>query len=194
MGTLEVITGARSTPVPGFSGKTYEDHVSHARMLKGNVERDMWALAAVCASLESKYGEQTIPGFAKDVGFSADYVRKMALTYRAWENNSRELDLSFTHYKIAAQSKNPQKAIEAAKTERMSKRQLEAYVRAEKKPDKQPQPLINYPAVMRRLTPEEAARNATERGTIEREEETVSQAIEWLEQYRRLLQEGADDA
>jgi hypothetical protein len=120
--------------MPVFLGKTYEDHVEAFQGIDRSVDARLWALAAVAASLKTKYNEQTIQKFAHEVRHSAVYIYELAATYKKFENSTRVEILSFTHHRIAARAKDPQKAICAANDEEMSTRELEKWIKRQEPP------------------------------------------------------------
>ena len=116
---------ARQGDLPTFTAEDWESHVSTALALKESLENHLWHLAAVCASVEAKYGEESVPKFAGEVGYSARRVYDLAATYAAWQSRTRSQILSFKHHTIAARAEDPQEAIEQAEDEQLSTRQLE---------------------------------------------------------------------
>lgn len=120
--------------LPVFLGQTFEEHVDAFEGIDKSIDARQWALAAVAASVKTKYNEQTVINFAHRVRHSAAYIWELALTYRKFENSPRGEILSFTHHKIAAHSKNPQKAIKAAEDEEMSTRELEKWIKQQTPP------------------------------------------------------------
>lgn len=129
-------TNERGLPV--FLGETFEEHVETFEGIDKSIDARKWALAAIAASLKTKYDEQTIANFAHRVRHSAAYIWELALTYRKFENSPRGEILSFTHHRIAAHSKNPLKAIKVAEDEEMSTRELEQWVKRQKPPTRKP--------------------------------------------------------
>ena len=111
--------------LPTFTAEDWESHVSTALALKESLENHLWHLAAVCASVEAKYGEESVPKFAGEIGYSARRVYEMAATYVAWKDRERSQILSFHHHSVAARAEDPQEAIEQAEDEHLSTRQLE---------------------------------------------------------------------
>ena len=111
--------------LPRFTAEDWESHVSTALALKESLENHLWHLAAVCASVSTKYGEQSIPRFAGEIGVSARRVYDYAATYSAWESRTRSQILSFKHHTIAARAEDPQRAIEEAEDGQLSTRELD---------------------------------------------------------------------
>lgn len=120
--------------LPVFLGKTYEEHVDAFQGIDRSLDARLWALAAVAASLKTRYNDQTVQKFAHEVRHSAVYVYELAATYRKFENSTRVEILSFTHHRIAARAKDPQKAINAANDEEMSTRELEKWIKRQEPP------------------------------------------------------------
>lgn len=145
-------TNERGLPV--FLGETFEEHVETFEAIDKSIDARKWALAAIAASVKTKYDEQTIINFAHRTRHSAVYIYELANTYRKFENSPRGEILSFTHHKIAAHSKNPQKAIKVAEDEEMSTRELEQWVKRQKPPTRKPVPellTLHQPAVIEHL-------------------------------------------
>lgn len=129
-------TNDRGLPV--FLGTTFEEHVEVFEGIDKSIDGRKWALAAIAASVKTKYNEQTVINFAHRVRHSAAYIYELAVTYRKFENSPRGEILTFTHHKIAAHSKNPQKAIKAAEDEEMSTRDLEKWIKQQAPPTRRP--------------------------------------------------------
>lgn len=125
-------TNERGLPV--FMGETFEEHVDTFEGIDKSIDARQWALAAVAASVKTKYNEKTVINFAHRVRHSVTYIYELALTYRKFQNSPRGEILSFTHHKIAAHSKNPQKAIQVAEDEEMSTRELEKWIKRQEPP------------------------------------------------------------
>lgn len=126
------ITSDRGLPV--FMGTTFEEHVNAFEGIDKSIDARKWALAAIAASVKTKYNDKTVERFAHEVRHSAAYIYELALTYRKFENSLRGEILSFTHHKIAAHSKDPLKAIKAAEDEEMSTRDLEKWIKRQDPP------------------------------------------------------------
>lgn len=119
--------------LPTFTAEDWESHVSTALALIETGENVLWHLAAVCASVATKYGDESIPKFAGEVGYSARRVYEMAATHQAWESRERSQILSFHHHSVAAKAKDPEAAIREAEDGHLSTRQLGS--RIEGKPE-----------------------------------------------------------
>lgn len=120
--------------LPVFLGQTFEEHVETFEGIDKSVDARKWALAAIAASVKTKYNEQTVINFAHRVRHSAAYIYELAITYRKFENSQRSEILSFTHHQIAAHSRIPVKAIRAAEDEEMSTRELEKWIKRQNPP------------------------------------------------------------
>jgi hypothetical protein len=110
---------------PTFKGQDWSEHVETARALIESLEGHRWALAAVCASVDVKYGEESFAQFASEIAWSTRSVYAYAQTYRAFESRNRSQILSFHHHTIAARAEDPEEAIEMAEVEELSTRELE---------------------------------------------------------------------
>lgn len=125
--------------LPVFHGKTLDDYVSQWRKIDAATERNLWALAAIAASLVTKYGDGQVREFSETVGVTGSRIYQLAATYRNFENSTRFENLSFKHHTIAARSASPGTAIAIAAKEGWSTRELEFYVETGVHPDA-PQP------------------------------------------------------
>lgn len=125
-------TNDRGLPV--FLGETFEEHVTAFEGIDKSIDARKWALAAIAASVKTKYNDKTMEKFAHEVRHSTAYIYELAITYRKFENSPRGEILSFTHHRIAAHSKNPIKAIKAAEDEEMSTRELEQWIKRQAPP------------------------------------------------------------
>jgi hypothetical protein len=114
--------------LPTFTAEDWESHVSTALALKESLENHLWHLAAVCASVTSRYGEESIPKFASEIGYSSRRVYDLSSTYGAWQFRTRSESLSFHHHQVAAKARDPQAVIEKAEDEELSTRQLQRVI------------------------------------------------------------------
>ncbi len=114
--------------LPTFKGKDWNEHVETARALIESLDNHRWHLAAVCASVDTKYGEESLSQFASEIGMSTRTVYSYAQTYRGFESRKRSQILSFHHHTIAVRAEDPEKAIEEAEDEELSTRELESRI------------------------------------------------------------------
>ena len=93
---------------------TYEaDLAVFIQLLEG--ERDnLWAQADWAMHMTATYGRKTAKLLATDTGVSASYVRQIVATAKAFPEESRALDLSFSHHKIAALTEDPEAWLQRA--------------------------------------------------------------------------------
>jgi hypothetical protein len=128
---VTLLEQAPNGSLPVFRGEGWESHVSSALVVREGLEEHLWALAAICASVDRKFGQKSIPRFASEIGYSARRVWELAATYTAWESRERSRNpaLSFQHHAIAARAEEPERAIEEAEDEGLSTRQLAARVK-----------------------------------------------------------------
>lgn len=81
-----------------FQGNDLDDHIRLWRDINSKVESAQWALAAIAASLTTKYGDSDIEKFAQAVGRTPQYIWKMARTHRLTiEKSLYSENLSFSH-------------------------------------------------------------------------------------------------
>ena len=84
-----------------------------------------WKQAEWAAAMAVKYGHETARLLAGEVGLSAAYIRHLIATAKAFPTpESRAQDLSFTHHRVAAMTKEPRAWLERAVTEGMSVDQM----------------------------------------------------------------------
>lgn len=126
----------RPDALPTFEAEDFESHVYAFRQVSEEIEERLWMLAAIAASVSSKYGERSIPDFAQKVGKSPRRIYELAYTYRAWYQRDRAQDLSFKHHTVAARRdpENPERPIERAIQENLSANKLEETLIAEEEP------------------------------------------------------------
>jgi len=110
--------------LPTFTAEDWESHVSTALALIETGENVLWHLAAVCASVSTKYGDESISRFAGEIGYSAARVYDLAATHKCFQISKRSEILSFHHHSVAARSEDPEKAIAEAEDGQLSTRQL----------------------------------------------------------------------
>lgn len=114
--------------LPVYLGETDDDFGEDWDAVSNDVTRNLWQLAAIAASIVTKYGEGNISRFAYEHRTSASWIRKLAKTYRAFENNRRISILSFYHHLEASTAKNPVRALKIANDREMSTRELKRWI------------------------------------------------------------------
>lgn len=76
--------------------------------IQARVKGDLWAMADICAAVESNYGESNVPRFLEElkkqgVQLSRSYFYALVKPSRYFpEKSTRADNLSFTHYRTAA--------------------------------------------------------------------------------------------
>ena len=118
-------------PQSGDDADIFDEHVSYWRAHWDDMQDRLWHLAAIAASLESRYGESTVKRFAYEVQCSSSWIYQLARTYRVWQDKQRSQILSFSYHAIAAEASDPVAAIERAELENLSTRQLRAEIKGE---------------------------------------------------------------
>jgi hypothetical protein len=114
--------------------ETLQDHIAAFRTVTEEMDDHYWAQAAVAASASKKYGngeygKKKIEELADAVELSANYLYKMARTYRTFtENFPREKNVIFAKHVIACSYANPSKALAYVRDNPMSCRDFEAWV------------------------------------------------------------------
>lgn len=119
----------RSDGLWEFHGKTVEDHVDVFLSIDSKVNSAQWAMAAIAASLETKYGEKTVDEFAEKVHYTARHIRRMSRTYRrAVEKGHWCPNLTFQHHTEALVHFDPSQALEVAQAQDMSALALREWI------------------------------------------------------------------
>lgn len=118
-----------------FSGAdTVEEHARVWGEIETRAESAQWALAAIAASLITKYGESEVCRFAEIVHRSPQYIWKMARTYRLTvEKSLYSENLSFHHHAEAIRHPDPFTALAIAQTENLSANELSEWVSQQNK-------------------------------------------------------------
>lgn len=128
----------RSDGLWEYRGETLQDHISIWRDIDGKVESAQWALAAIAASLTTKYGESDVEEFAKSVNRSAGYIWKVARTWKFWTDRNSVpeghfSELTFSHHVRAITHPDPVEAMHHAKANGLSAIGLEEWIGEEAK-------------------------------------------------------------
>ena len=103
---LDVWSGTE-VEIAGQQLETYEDHVVAWHHLDGEEDDLNWIRGAVVASLVVKYGEETIPRYAKDVGRPISTIKLYRQTFKAYQQEDEKAKrlafsgLKWWHYVIA---------------------------------------------------------------------------------------------
>lgn len=114
--------------------ETLQDHIAAFRNVTEDMDDHFWAQAAVAASASKKYGhseygKKKMDELAEAVELSANYLYRMARTYRTFtENFPREKNVIFAKHMIACGYANPSKALEYVRDHPMSCRDFEQWV------------------------------------------------------------------
>jgi hypothetical protein len=115
--------------LPVFRGESWEEHVSAALVVREGLEEHLWAMAAICASVDRRWGQGSMGKFASEVGYSARRVYELAATYLAYQSRERSQSLSFQHHAIAARDPEPEMLLTRAEDEGWSTRDLDVRVK-----------------------------------------------------------------
>ena len=114
--------------LPVFHGESWEEHVQTWLDLERVVTDQRWRQAAVIASLETRYGENSLDKFAQDVGISPKRLYEYRAAYRVYQFSGRPENLDFYHYVIASRAENPAELIEQAAADGLSTKALRRIV------------------------------------------------------------------
>lgn len=129
----------RSDGLWEFHGESFDDHVDVFLSIDSKVNSAQWAMAAVAASIETKYGESKIEEFATKVQRTPRHIRRMARTYKlALEKGRWRPLLTFGHHTEALNHPNPGEALDVAESQNLSTLGLREWVngRAEERATK----------------------------------------------------------
>jgi len=108
----------------GDKSPNYEaDLAVFVQLLEGERE-NLWAQADWAMHMTASYGRKTAKLLATDTGVSASYVRQIVATAKAFPEESRALDLSFSHHKIAALTEDPEAWLQRALKDSLSVQEL----------------------------------------------------------------------
>lgn len=89
--------------LPVFRGTAWEDHVQAWHDAETAATEIRWMQAAICASVATQYGEQSIEKFAVSVGVHPRRIYEYRAVYRlAQEFGARPPNLQFSHFVIAS--------------------------------------------------------------------------------------------
>lgn len=103
-----------------FRSDRFEDHAKAFVGVTKEMDSSSWAMAAIAASVETKYGESRVEEFAEKVGHSPRHVRRMSRVYREAENGRYRPNLTFNHHAEALVYSNPDEALDAAEENHLS--------------------------------------------------------------------------
>ena len=148
-----------------YHGKSLEDHITVWRDIDEKVESAQWAMAAIAASLTTKYGENDIEKFAQAVSRSSGYIWKVARTWKFWADRNSVpeghfSDLTFSHHVRAITHNDPVEAMNVARDRGFSAIGLEEWIsdvavenvdKPKKKSRKEPERENEYKVWLERL-------------------------------------------
>lgn len=106
------------------------DHVSAFIQTEQHVEMSLWIQAAICNSVVTKYGEQSIKEFARDVEKSPRRVWELRQTFRAYPAGPVAPALSFRHHTktLRAAPEARREILEYAEDNNLSSSRTEEYI------------------------------------------------------------------
>src|ERR1051326_8260479 len=73
----------RSDGLWDFRAETVDQHIDAFLAVDKNAESARWGMAAIAASIETKYGEGRFEEFAQRVNYTPRHVRRIGRGYRA---------------------------------------------------------------------------------------------------------------
>lgn len=104
---------------------TYEADLAVFLQLVENERDNLWAEADWALHMTATYGRKTATMLATDAGLSAAYVRQLVATAKAFPEDTRAKDISFSHHKIAAMTENPEVWLQRAVADQLSVKELQ---------------------------------------------------------------------
>jgi DNA-binding PadR family transcriptional regulator len=130
--------------LPVFQGTAWEDHVQAWIDAETVVTDVRWMQAAICASVVTQYGDQSVEKFAASVGVHPRRVYEYRAVYTlAQEFGIRSPNLQFSHYVVASSADQPLEVLEAAAENSLSVRDVKRLIA-----DKQAPPVTtSLPAI-----------------------------------------------
>ncbi len=132
VGGFAVVNG----DLPVFTGSSWEDHVQAWTDAEGEVTAGRWKQAAICCSLTTHFGEQSMVQFSQQIGVNFQRVYEYRNAYRLYQKFSvRPENLDFTHYVLASTAADPVQMLEIAAEESLSTRALKRLITKSKTPD-----------------------------------------------------------
>lgn len=110
--------------LPIFTGSEWADHVNAWTHTRATVTEKQFQLGAIAASLQTRYGDQSLTKFATEVGEKPKTVFQYRQVYLIFQNSKRLENLSWTHYQVAVRSVNPVELLTEASAKQLSTREL----------------------------------------------------------------------
>jgi hypothetical protein len=115
--------------LPVFNGTAWEDHVQAWIDAETVVTDVRWMQAAICASVVTQYGDQSVEKFAASVGVHPRRVYEYRAVYTlAQEFGIRSPNLQFSHYVVASSAERPVEILEAAAENSLSVRDVKRLI------------------------------------------------------------------
>ena len=109
----------------------FQADIARFTTLMEKEQETQWQQAELALAMAARYGRKTASMVASEVGVSAGYVRHLIATAKAFPTDgTRAKDLSFSHHRIAAVSKDPQTWIERSIEGGYSVEQLREAIRS----------------------------------------------------------------
>lgn len=118
--------------------ETLEQHVEAFLSVDRKIDSSQWAMAAIAASIETKYGEGQIQEFAEKVEYTPRHVRRMAQTYREAQKGRWRPHLSFKHHTEALSHSDPDAALDEAESKQLSAIALRRWIQDQRETSEEP--------------------------------------------------------
>jgi hypothetical protein len=109
--------------------ESWETDVLLFVQLQQDEQESVWKIAAHAAYMLGKYGRGAATELARDARVSANYIRSIATTARAFPESQRNHELTMTHHRIAAQTESPKIWLKRAAEKKWSVRELQEAIK-----------------------------------------------------------------
>lgn len=114
---------------------TWEQDVQQFISFVETEEDAKWRQAEHALDMTRRWGRHTATRLASDVGRSASYIRQLIATAKAFPDPAqRAADLSFSHHRIAAMTRDPEGWIDQAAAHQWSVEELRQAIRDARDP------------------------------------------------------------
>ena len=114
--------------MPVYLGETEDEIGNDWDEISASIEKDHWKLAAIAATVATKYGENNVGAFAQEHGCSSRWIRELANAYRTFQFGNRVPNLSITHHICALKAVNPVRAAKIAHDRNYSIKDFKAWI------------------------------------------------------------------
>jgi hypothetical protein len=114
--------------MPIYLGQTEDDIGQDWDETAASIDKDHWKLAAIAATVITKYGQNNIGTFAEEHGTSSRWIRNLGNAYRTFQFGRRVPNLPISHHISALKAKNPVRAAKIAHDRHYSVKELDSWI------------------------------------------------------------------